>query len=248
MLSDLSPHQCSSTATILADLTHAGVALLTDVSGPTDLLALAEVLGTIEPHPDSGPDGVTVIEDRGATESGMVAFSRQGLAPHTDRSSIPAPPGLVLTACRHEPAAGGESLLVDGQAIYDELADTIPAAHEALCAPRSALFGGADGYLGSVFTRHGAVVSIRLRTDDLARFAPAVTPHLPALQAVIEKHTTTLPMPAGTGYVINNLRWLHGRHGFQGHRVLYRVTSNPHARTLLPGFHPARTISSKASR
>ncbi|WP_051341845.1 TauD/TfdA family dioxygenase [Pseudonocardia spinosispora] len=245
---ELSPHRCSSVADILTDLAQAGIALLTDVSGPTDLLSLASALGVLAPHRDSRPDGVTVIEDRGATESGMVAFTRQGLAPHTDRSSIPVPPGLVLTACGYVPVAGGESLLADGKAIYDELASTSPAALEAFCTPRSALFGSADGYLGSIFTRQGDRVSIRLRTDDLVRFGPIVNTHMSTLEAAIEKHTTTMPMPAGSGYVINNLRWLHGRNDFRGRRLLYRVTANPHPLALVPGFRSVLAAPNRASR
>lgn len=235
-MSDQAPHRQAPAAEVRADAARVGTALLADVAGPTDLLDLAEALGTIEPHRDSGPTGVTVIEDRGTTQSGMVAFSRRGLAPHTDRSGVPCPPGLVLAACGHAPAAGGESLLVDGQAVYAELAATNPAACLALSAPRSALFGGADGYLGSVFTRHNGAVSVRLRTDDLARFAPASTPHLTALHEAIGKHTVTNAMSEGSGYVISNSRWLHGRHAFQGHRVVYRVTANAHAGSVPRGF------------
>ena len=171
----------------------------------------------------------------------MLACQCHGFALHTDRSGIPSLPGLVLTACGRAPAAGGESLLVDGQLVYDELAATKPAARAALSALRSVLFGSADGYLGSVFTKRNGAVSIRLRTDDLARFAPTVMPHLPALRAAITKHAVTRAMSAGAGYVVDNHRWLHGRNGFSGRRVLYRVTANPHAHTLLPGIYPGKS-------
>lgn len=247
MLSHLTARCYSAPADVLADVARFGIALLTEVPGPAELLTLADALGTVVPHRDSRPDGVTVIEDRGATSSAMAGFSRRGLSPHTDRSGIEFPPGLVLTACGHEPACGGEALLADGQAIYEDLAATNPAALEALRTPRSVLFGGADGHLGSVFSSHRGAVAVRLRLDNLARFAPRVSSHLPALRAAIERHTVTLPLPAGDGYVINNRRWLHGRHSFQGHRVIYRITANPGIDTVAPGFRPANALFERSA-
>lgn len=247
MLPHLSPHRCSLPADVLADVARFGIALLTDVPGPAELLTLANALGSVVPHRDSRPDGVTVIEDRGAASSAMAGFSRRDLSAHTDRSGIECPPGLVLTAYSSEPTSGGESLLADGQAIYEDLAATNPAALEALCTPRSVLFGGADGHLGSVFSSHHGAVATRLRLDNLARFAPAVAPHLPALRAATERHTVTLPLPARDGYVINNRRWLHGRHGFQGRRVIYRVIANPRPGTVVPGFRPTNMLVERSA-
>jgi alpha-ketoglutarate-dependent taurine dioxygenase len=247
LLSHLSPHRCSSPADVLADVARFGIALLTDVPGPAELLTLADALGTVVPHADSRADGVTVIEDRGATSSAMGGFSRRGLSPHTDRSGIDFPPGLVLTACGREPDSGGEALFVDGQAVYEDLGATDPAALEALGSPRSVLFGGADGHLGSVFSTHHRMVAMRLRLDNLARFAPTVAPHLPAFQAAIERHTVTVLLPARDGYVINNHRWLHGRHSFQGHRVIYRVIANPRPGTVAPGFRPTNTLFERSA-
>lgn len=247
MLPHLSPNRCSSPADVLADLARFGIALLTDVPGPAELLTLANALGTVVPHRDSRPDGVTVIEDRGATSGAMAGFSRRSLSPHTDRSSIEFPPGLVLTACGSEPTSGGESLLADGQEIYEDLAAANPAALEALCTPRSVLFGGADGHLGSVFSSHGGAVAVRLRLDNLARFAPTITPHLPALRATIYRRTVILPLPARYGYMINNHRWLHGRSSFQGNRVIYRVLANPFPDTVAYGFRPTNTLFERSA-
>jgi hypothetical protein len=241
VLADLIPRRCTDPCDIAADLASAGIALLTGVSPPSRLLSLAEAIGTVVHHRDSGPNGVTVIEDHGARAAGLAGFSRQSLAPHTDRSSIEHPPGLILTACGQESTVGGEALLADGKAVYDDLAVSSPEALQALCLPRSVLFGGADGHLASVFAHRSDIVSVRLRTDDLARFAPTVTPHLPTLQAAIRRHLLVVPLRTGDGYVINNHRWLHGRHGFQGHRVLYRITADAHPGVTPLGFRPHTT-------
>lgn len=239
MLSDMPVRSCPALTDVLADLARIDVALIDEVAGPAALITLACSIGTVVPHRDSRPDGVTVIEDRGARSAALAGFTRSGLAPHTDRSGVETPPGLLLTVCGREPAAGGQSLIADGHAVYDDLAETAPAALAALSAPRSALFGGADGHLGSVFAKGpDGVVTIRFRLDSLARFAPAVVPHIPALRAAIQRHTITLPIRARAGYVLNNRRWLHGRLGFEGPRLMYRVTADPLPGSVTAGFHP----------
>jgi hypothetical protein len=112
LLSDLPRRRCGSPDEVLDDLARVGIALLNGVTAPVDLLTLADSIGTVVPHRDSRPDGVTVIEDRGATGTALAGFSCRGLSPHTDRSSVERPPGLVLAVCGREPAAGGEFVLV----------------------------------------------------------------------------------------------------------------------------------------
>lgn len=221
---------------VLTDLTRVGLALI-EVPSPDRLTELMHALGsTIVPHRDSRPDGVTVIEDRGACVAALAGFTREAPTPHTDRSGIADPPDLLMTICANEPSTGGELLLVDGRAVYLDLAQESPNALAALSAPRSVLFGGADGYLGSVFTAHGGSVAVRFRLDALVRFSPAVGPHLATLRAAIDRHTITVPSRAGTGYVLDNGRWLHGRRSFTGDRLMYRVTASARPGTIRGGF------------
>jgi hypothetical protein len=224
-----------------ADLLRAGVALIDGVAGPLDLLGLARSLGSVVRHRDSRPDGVTTIEDRGAARvAGLAGFTRCTLPPHTDGSGVNEPPGLLLTACGREPLEGGQITLVDGRAVYGELASIATEAIDALHTARSAMFGGADGHLGSVFTRRAdGAITIRLRLDILARFAPVVTPHLPALREAIRRHTLSLSATKGTGYVLDNHRWLHGRLAYEGPRVMYRVLAQPDPGRIPTGFHAA---------
>lgn len=49
----------------------------------------------------------------------------------------------------------------------------------------------------------------------------------PSMRAAIQRHTIVLPVRAGSGYVLNNHRWLHGRRGFDGPRLMYRIIANP---------------------
>jgi alpha-ketoglutarate-dependent taurine dioxygenase len=228
-------------------LSEVGFVLLDGVADADVLLAVARSIATVVPHRDSRPDGVTVLADRegGTGRCGFAGFGRQGLGPHTDRSSVEHPPALLMMACAQAGEQGGECVAVDGEAVYDDLAENEPEALEALSAPRSALFGGAAGYLGSVFAvqSDGRVV-VRLRMDELASFSPAVDQWRATLRTTIDRHATTVPLRAGEGYVLNNSRWLHGRRAFTGSRVHYRVTADPLPHLAMPaGFQPARTQS-----
>jgi Taurine catabolism dioxygenase TauD, TfdA family len=85
-----------------------------------------------------------------------------------------------------------------------------------------------------------------LRFDELARFAPTVTHWLPELRAAIDRHTTTVQLGRGQGYVLHNYRWLHGRRAFTGQRVMFRVHVDPLPHLGIPvGFRP--TIITKAA-
>jgi hypothetical protein len=227
---------------VLADLSRVGLALIDIEPSRGRLADLAHALGArIVRHPDSGPDGVTVIEDRGQRVAVLASFTRAALALHTDRSGVADPPDLIVTVCGASPSSGGELLLADGRAVYLELAWEAPAALAALATPRSALFGGADGHLGSVFTPHGDAMAVRLRLDSLVRFSPAVAPHIPTLRAAIDRHTIAVPARAGVGYVLDNRRWLHGRCSYTGGRLMYRVTATAGTGTIRGGFSTSGT-------
>lgn len=156
-------------------LAERGIALIDGISDPGSLLHLARKLGVVVAHRDSAADGVTTLVDRGVTaRSGLRGFTSRALPPHTDGAGLDDPPALLLMTCGQLATSGGECLLVDGASLHDELARNDPEAVEALSAPRCALFGGAAGHLGSVFTvTPDGRVQVRLRRDDLARFAPA---------------------------------------------------------------------------
>lgn len=227
---------------LVTKLAADGIALIDGVRDQATLLDLARSLGSITPHRDSSADGVTTIANLGkvGNQSGFAGFSTDALDPHTDRSGVPSPPTLLLMACRQPAATGGKCIAIDGQAVYAELAETEPEALRALSKPRSALFGGATGHLGAVFERSpDGIVAVRLRFDELAQFDPETTRWLPALRNSIERHAITFSLDAGHGYVLNNRRWLHGRHAFTGQRRMYRVNAEPLPCLGIPaGFTP----------
>ena len=227
------------------DLARTGLALVDTVRDPASMLTLTRRLGAVVvPHRDSGPDGVTIIEDRGARAVALAGFTRSSLFPHTDRSGTLDPPSLLFTVCGREPTGGGESVLVDGRAVYLDLAESDPRALTALSAPRSAMFGGADGHLTSVFAVSDGVVSVRFRLDTLARFGPGAEPHLPALRAAIERHAWSVPARIGAGYVLDNRRWLHGRRADTGPRLVYRIVADATRPGLVDGGFTDRAAAS----
>jgi hypothetical protein len=163
-------------------------------------------------------------------------------------SGLVNPPALLMMACGQPASTGGECVVIDGKAVYDDLAESHPRVAKALSAPRSVLFGGAAGCLSSVFSASGDRITIRLRLDELAQFSPETTRWLPVLRAAIDRHATMVRLDTGQGYILDNHRWLHGRRAFTGQRVMYRVNGNPLPHLgVTPGFRPDRTLASGRS-
>jgi alpha-ketoglutarate-dependent taurine dioxygenase len=210
-----------------------GLALFDGALGIETMLAVAGQMMDITAHPDSDDRGVTTIVELGpaANLPNAGGFSRRELMPHTDRSGIPDPPGLMMLTCAVQARVGGASRFTDGLAVHDHLAATCPESLQALSRARSALFGGAAGHLGAVLTRVAgpgpARVAIRLRLDDLVSFSPDVAEWVPQLTASINRHTFTVTLRPGQGVLLDNHRWLHARYTFEGPRQLYRLLGNP---------------------
>lgn len=217
-------------------LAEVGLVTFSGLASREAVLSLVSRLMTLTPHRDSDHDGLTTIRDTGcqAHRPGFAGFSSGELAAHTERSSVPLPPRLMLLVCVTEPETGGESLLADGQAVYADLRAQAPAAAEMLSRPRSVYFGGGDGHLSQVFTpQYDGCVGIRLRQDGLARWSPLSRPYLKSLQAAISRHQHRLPLHAGEGYLLDNHRWLHARTSYAGDRQCWRALGEP--RSFLPG-------------
>lgn len=220
-----------------------GLVVFSGIDSPARMLAAAAEVMRVIPHPDSDHRGLTTLTDLGPAgeQPNAAGFSRRGLAPHTDRSGVADPPPLLMTACARPAGSGGTCLLVDGQAVHEDLARAAPEALPALLRPGSALFGGAAGHLGSVLvdlthppgtagpagsSRMGRR-ALRLRLDELVMFSTQAAAWLPVLRATIDRHTPALDLAAQQGYLLDNHRWLHGRTAYTGARILYRLHGAP---------------------
>jgi len=223
---------------IAARLRDQGLVTFSNLADRAALIALARRLMTVRPHRDADPDGVTVITGTGTRTSGYAAFTDDELMPHTDGSSVPNPPGLVLLACQRPADGGGTTLVADGELIVGTLAERYPAALRSLAAPRAASFGAAGGYRGPVCEPAGpGRTSIRLRLDDLAHFSAEAATAIPVLRAVIAQHLETFRLGLGEGMLLSNTRWLHGRDRYSGVRIMLRILGDPLPGTnVAPGF------------
>jgi hypothetical protein len=92
---------------VIALLREHGLVTFTGITDRATLASVARRLISIRPHRDAGPDGVTVITDTQTTDPGYGAFTDAELIPHTDGTSLPDPPSLLLLTCqpRREHAA-----------------------------------------------------------------------------------------------------------------------------------------------
>jgi hypothetical protein len=171
------------------------------------------------------------------------------LIPHTDGTSLPDPPCLLLLTCQQPASHGGTTLLADAARITATLAGQHPAALRALSAPRAACFGTAGGYLGPICEPAGpGRARIRLRLDDLAMFSADATPVIPLLRAVITQHLHTIQLRTGQGLLVSNSRWLHGRDRYTGPRIMLRILGDPLPGTgIQPGF-PAPTSGTQTAQ
>ncbi|MFE7588163.1 TauD/TfdA family dioxygenase [Kitasatospora sp. NPDC057512] len=220
-----------------------GTLRLARLGGRDDvLLAAGRLMSSLWKHRDADPDGLTVIRDTGRHDGrpGFAGLGRGALLVHTECAQHPDPPRLLLLACARAGDVGGESLLVDGQAVLAELAAYHPAVIEVLSAERSAYFGGSNGLFAPVLRQlPGGRWRLRLRQDDLARFSPDAEAHLPVLRQTINRNTRRLRLGPGQGVVLDNHRLLHGRTAFTGERLLLRALGEPHPVLGLESGFPA---------
>lgn len=226
-------------ARIASTLRRDGALTFEGVPDRATLIHLARRVMNVWPHRDSESDGVTVIRDRGdvARLPNYAGFGDSELMLHTEASATAQPPQLLMLHCARRASFGGATRLLDGGVLHRVLAAQHPVLLESLISPRSVLFGGNAGHLGSVFEESASRTVIRFRLDDLARFPPRIARRLPTLRGLITELAIKLTLPSGHGYLLCNTRWLHGREAFSGDRLMHRILGNPlPSLTIPPGF------------
>jgi alpha-ketoglutarate-dependent taurine dioxygenase len=208
-------------------LTQDGLVTFDSIQSREELLQLCSWLGTIVKHRDADEVGLTRIAKRSDMQprEGYQAFTSSHLTLHTDGSSIPEPPTLVVLWCERPAAEGGVSLFVDGKQLYQVLVNDYPQVLETLSTPNSALFAGAEPpvYASIFSTGADGSICVRFRYDGLGYYAAPVCSVLPIFLELLERHTLAFPLQKQQGYILQNGRWLHGRTAFRGEREMYRV-------------------------
>lgn len=231
-------------AIVVQQLRDAGLVTFGGLARRNEIIAFASSVMAMAAHRDSDPDGLTTIRDtpRLRDLTGYSGLGRGELLPHTDGSSLPEPPRLMMLVCERPADRGGECLLIDGQQLHADLCVRSREAAVKLSQPGTAYFGAGNGHATQVFTVHpGRRLSIRLRQDDLAQWSPVVEPYVPFLRDAITRHQQRLTLTTGQGYLLDNHRWLHARTRFSGDRRFLRALGDLHI-SFAPGFAMAAGI------
>ncbi|MEV3870630.1 TauD/TfdA family dioxygenase [Streptomyces sp. NPDC049906] len=104
-------------STVMQLLHSQGMVTVEGLDTRTKVLAFAQQVMSLVPHRDSDSDGLTTISDRGAASRRpeLAGLGAGELLAHTERSSLPCPPRLMLLVCQQPALSGGDVLLTDGR-------------------------------------------------------------------------------------------------------------------------------------
>lgn len=173
------------------------------------------------------------------------AYSTQYLEPHTDSTYSHDAPGLQCFLCQEFDGKGGESILVDGFALAEELRRDTPEHFRTLCEvsvpgryiepgvhlrterPAIRLEGGLDGGPDGGPDGGGRLAQISFNNYDRAPFLLEPERMKAFYRAYRDFHARiveranwlTIPLRPGMALVFDNWRLLHGRLGYVGKRV-----------------------------
>lgn len=217
------------------EMTVATWNLLTLLARPVSQYETGELIYPVEVRP--GGDGASHYS--ATTASG-------GL--HTDGSLLPKPPDVALLVCLAAADAGGETILVDTDAVYGHLEQTAPELVETLCRPQPFLApdrrtGGPQWAPVLRFADDGAVRMRYLRRyleSGWLSAAGAVPLELTAAMDAIdhftmaEENQTAYLLRRGEALLWRNERYIHGRRAFTEHssaRRLVRMYAGDEAET-----------------
>lgn len=222
---------------------HDGIFLFAGIKNQRDFQEMFKMIAERQPHPDDDDSGFTRIYPEARLVSGTLGVrTNQTLGAHTDGSAVVQPPLLVATYLAQPAIRGGDALLLDGHRLVRRFRSANPRAFAILCESDVLMFGR-EKLPAPVFSADGGYIKLRCRSDGLLtpRDQHANAAYL-ALQTMIDDDAVRVPLIAGSGYIAQNNRWLHGRTRFTGHRLMYRGLGNPldqrvYAR-IASGFEP----------
>ena len=162
------------------------------------------------------------------------AYTNSALSPHTDGTYSHDAPGLQILQCLRHDGEGGETTLVDGFRIAEELGSRAPGHYETLSTvevPGQYIGDGVHLIARRPVFRHdstGALVQVSFNSADRAPFL--LPPDemdrwyaaLRAFEALAndDRLRWRRRNPPGEVMLFDNWRVLHGRTSFTGHRHL----------------------------
>jgi len=167
------------------------------------------------------------------TEHDDTAYSTQYLEPHTDSTYSHDAPGLQCFLCQEFDGKGGESILVDGFALAEEMRAEAPDLFQVLCevsvpgryiepgvhlrTERPAIRLDGAGRLRQVSFNNYDRAPFLLEPARMKAFYRAYKDF--HARIVDRGNWMTIPLRPGMALVFDNWRLLHGRLGYTGKRV-----------------------------
>lgn len=167
------------------------------------------------------------------TEHDDTAYTTQYLEPHTDSTYSHDAPGLQCFLCQEFDGTGGESILVDGFALAEEMRAEQPDLFKVLTevtvpgryvepgihlrAERPAIRLDHAGRLQQISFNNYDRAPFLLEPERMKAFYAAYK-ELHA-RIVARDNWLTIPLRPGMALVFDNWRLLHGRLGYTGKRV-----------------------------
>ena len=167
------------------------------------------------------------------TDHNDSAYSQTYLEPHTDGTYSSDAPGLQMFCCIEREGEGGESILVDGFAIAEQLRKTDPLAFETLTsvvvrshyvepgihlmAERPVIRLDQLGNVEQISFNNYDRSPFRLPTDEEKEFYRAYTKFHELL--IDRDRWLVVRLDPGDALLFNNWRILHGRMEYHGRRV-----------------------------
>lgn len=191
---------------------------------PGAVEAVAKLIGGL------GESAYTPIFDLSPSSSvNTMGNTFKAVPPHTDEAFRYAPPGINILGCVRAAEVGGESILVDGFAVADDLRQQEPRAFELLCRYAQSFNRIHPGKLDQrsrqrmiALDDRGEVIGIRVHTRaagplDLPR--DLIEPYYRAHQAfcarmMAPEFQLRFQLGAGESIMFDNHRVLHARAQF----------------------------------
>ncbi len=206
---------------------------------PETVKTVAEHFGRVQSHIRADANGIVGIStavmvnrDWEPYRSEYIGVSSEEFLPHTDGTFVQGlvrqgdgyvelyPPKMLVLQCAQNAAVGGGSVLIDGQRVYDALAEEHPRYLDALSTKGCVAYCRDDQVaLGSaVFdTLDDGTVMLRFRYDAAAYVAEWAWEAFHALQEGYfsnPRYQSEFKLGSGQIVLIDNYRMLHGRAAF----------------------------------
>lgn len=194
---------------------------------PAEPGELLNIAGRIQRHPHPTNFGV-VYDVRTVPDPNASADTSMALEPHTDLANWHRPPDVQLLFCVANEAQGGESVLVDGCRVAEELRKVDAGAfslltsepvefrfHDADCDIRHrglTIETDADGSVKSVRFNNWLRTAFDLPEDRVEPMYRALLRFWNLLRE--PRFRVTVKLDAGDMLTMNNLQVMHGREAF----------------------------------